>query len=96
MRDGIHWCPPPLVKTVVPLVVVLVLCGGVIFFRMEQNAVKKSRLDDQHVREHNEVLKAKNDELKAAKAQLIKDEEEYVCTWGCLYHQVTNEPRCPG
>ncbi len=56
--------------------VVLVLCGGLIFFRMEQNAVKKSRLDDQHVREHNELLKSKNDELKEAKAQLIKDEEE--------------------
>eukprot|EP00042_Codosiga_hollandica_P026070 m.120577 g.120577 ORF g.120577 m.120577 type:complete len:185 (+) comp52085_c0_seq1:180-734(+) len=58
------------------VVLVLLICGGVIFFRIEQNAVARSRLDDQHVREHNEMLKAKNSELKEAKSQLLKDEEE--------------------
>jgi hypothetical protein len=57
-------------------VVVLLVCGGIIFFRMERNAVIRSRLDDEHVRNHNQDLKSKNEELKAAKTQLLQDEEE--------------------
>ncbi len=65
----------------------LLLCGAIIFYRTEQNAVQRSRLDDQHVREHNELLKKKNDDLKNAKSQLLKDEEEYVAelVYQCAY-----------
>ena len=58
--------------------VVLIVCGGILFVRMEVNAVKRSLLDSKHIQEHNEMLAQKNKELEQAKEQVLLDEEEFV------------------
>jgi len=57
---------------------VLIVCGGILFVRMEVNAVKRSLLDSKHIQEHNEMLAQKNKELEQAKEQVLLDEEEFV------------------
>ena len=56
--------------------VVLIICGGILFVRTEVNAVKRSLLDSKHIQEHNEMLSQKNKELEQAKQQVLQDEEE--------------------
>merc|ERR1719261_466566 len=55
---------------------VLLLCGGVIFVRIEQGHVKRSLLNANHIKGQNKVLETKNKELTSIKKQLTSDEEE--------------------
>jgi cell division protein FtsL len=64
-----------LVLIVYLVTAVIVLCGGFLFFRVEQNAVKRSLKNAAHVSDSNGQLKQKNTELADAKKQLEEDEE---------------------
>lgn len=54
---------------------VIVLCGGFLFYRVEQGAVKRSLRNADHVTDSNGALKTKNTQLLEAKKQLEADEE---------------------
>ena len=56
----------------------LLLCGGIIFVRIEQGQVKRSLLNKNHIKDQNVALEAKNEELTSIKKQLAADEEECV------------------
>eukprot|EP00056_Hartaetosiga_gracilis_P018182 m.9936 g.9936 ORF g.9936 m.9936 type:complete len:184 (+) comp6466_c0_seq1:222-773(+) len=55
---------------------VVILCAGVLFIRFEQSEVRRSFRNGYHVKEHNDELKKKNEELLQAKTQLEEDEKE--------------------
>ena len=62
---------------------VLLLCGGIIFVRIEQGQVKRSLLNKNHIKSQNQALETKNEELTSIKKQLASDEEEYVVAPHC-------------
>lgn len=55
---------------------VLLICGAFLFYRSQQSAVKRSLLTKEHVKQQNEVLKKKNEEMLEAKKQFEADEQE--------------------
>lgn len=54
------------------------VCGSLLFFRIEQSAVQRSRLGAKHVADTNEQLRKANEALEAAKKNLEADEDECV------------------
>lgn len=55
---------------------VVLVCGGFLFYRVEQTAVKRSLLNSEHIRQQNEILEKKNLDLVNIKKQLESDEED--------------------
>jgi hypothetical protein len=57
---------------------VLLVCGAILFFHSQQVAVKRSMLNREHVKQQNELLRKKNEEMLDAKKKLEADEQECV------------------
>lgn len=63
-------------KQLCVILTVLLICGGFLFFRMQQSAVKRSMLNKEHVKQQNEILRQKNIDMMEAKKKLETDEKE--------------------
>lgn len=55
---------------------VLLLCGAFLFYRSQQSAVKRSLLNKEHVKQQNDILRKKNQDMLDAKKQFKTEEQE--------------------
>lgn len=60
----------------------VLVCAGVLFYRVEQGAVERSKLSVAHVSSTNAALRKANEQLEAAKKNLEEDEQECVEAMG--------------
>lgn len=58
--------------------VIVISCGLLLFVQSQQAAVQKAMLNSEHVKQQNQMLTKKNEDIAAAKKQLEADEDEYV------------------
>jgi hypothetical protein len=57
---------------------IVLVCGSFLFYRNQQEAVRRSYLNKQHVMEQNELLRKKNKDMVDGKKKLEADEKQYV------------------